>query len=85
MQTRIIAVQIIHLGLLDRLNHVLRDQFYIMVYACQIFGCIQYQCGARPQQSCSLGGYDGSIRQLHCSSGNSGLLLTFLGGHCSAA
>ena len=81
MQARVVAVQKIHLGLLDRFYHLLRDELDIVVYTCQMLGSIEYQSCTGTKQSRSLGGYDCSVIELHCGCRNSGLLLTLLGGN----
>ena len=50
MKTRIVTTQIIHLGMLDWLNHRLRNQLQFMVDARQMLGNIQYQCRTATQQ-----------------------------------
>ena len=85
MQTRIVAVQIIDLGLLDRLYHVLRNELYVMVNTGQMLCGIEYHRCTGTQQRRGLGCYDSAVRQLYCGSRNAGLLLTLLGGNRTAA
>ena len=46
----IAASQILDLGLLDGLNHALRDELHLMVDAGQMFGHIEQEGGATAEQ-----------------------------------
>lgn len=54
MKTRIVTTEIIHLSMLDRLNHRLRNQLQFMVDACQLLGNIQEQGGTTAQQLAAM-------------------------------
>ena len=81
MKTRIVTTEIIHLGMLDRLNHRLRNQLQFMVDACQLLGNIQEQGGTTAQQLAAMTADNGTILQLNGRRGMTRLLLMILGSY----
>ena len=79
MQTRIVAVEILDLCLLDRLNHTLRDEPGLVVNAGEMLGRVYEQCSARTQQRAGLGSDDGTVLKGDCRAGIAGFLRPFLG------
>ena len=63
MQTRIVAVEIHHLRLLDRLYQVRGYQLKAMVDTCKMLGRVQEQRCAWSEQRTALGSNDGTILQ----------------------
>ncbi len=80
VQTRIVAAQIVDLGVLDRLDHVLRNQFHSMVYAGQMLGGVEYKGRTRSEQHTRLRGNDGAVGQLYCRTRHSATLGSAAGG-----
>ena len=67
MKTRIVTAQIVHLRMLDRLNHRLRNQLQLMVDARQVLGYIQQQCRTATQQLTAVAADNRAILQLNRS------------------
>ena len=80
VQAWVPAMQVVHLGGLDRLNHGLWNEFHLMGYARDVFGGIQDQGGAGTEQVAGMGGDDGAVFQLDGGRGHTFLFLPFLGG-----
>ena len=73
------AVQQVDLGLLDRLDHGLRNQLDLVVDARQMLRGVEQQSSTRSQQRTGLGGDDGAVGQLNGGRGHSTLLLALAG------
>lgn len=52
MQTRVVASEVVDLGVLDRLNHGLWDELCIVVDACKMLGDVEKQgCATTKEQA----------------------------------
>ena len=78
MKTRIMTAEIINLGMLDRLNHRLRNQLQLVVDTSQMLGYIQDQCRTAPQQLTAVTADNRSILQFNRSRSMTRRLLVFL-------
>ena len=78
MKTRIMTAEIINLGMLDRLNHRLRNQLQLVVDASQMLGYIQDQCRATTQQLAAVTADNRTILQFNRSRSMACLLLMIL-------
>ena len=85
VETRIAAAEIIHLHVLDRLDHGLRNELGTVVDAGEMLGGIQKQSRARAEQVGGLGADDGAVRKLDSGRWHLGKLLTDLGGNRTLA
>ena len=54
VEARIVSVKIGHLGLLDRLDHVLGNELKRMGNPCQVLGSVEYERSARPEERTGL-------------------------------
>ena len=57
VEARIDRLQVVGLGVLYWFDHYLRNEFYLMVDACEVFYCIEQECGACAEQGACLGCY----------------------------
>ena len=78
MKTRIMTAQIVHLRMLNRLNHRLRNQLQLMVDARQVLGNIQDQCRTATQQFAAVTADNRAILQLYRSRSMTRCLLMIL-------
>ena len=72
------TAEIVHLRMLDRLNHRLRNQLQLVVDASQMLGYIQDQCRATTQQLAAVTADNRTILQFNRSRSMACLLLMLL-------
>ncbi len=85
MQTRILTAQIFDFSLLDRLNHILRNQFERVVDTGQILRHIQKQRRTRAEQVALVSSDDSAVFQLDSRSGSAHLLFALFSSNGSLA
>ena len=85
VQAGIVSAQIVHLGLLNGLDEVLREQLLLVADAGQIFHRVEQQRSAGAQQRAASGGDDGAVFQLDGRRLFAALFGALLGGHGGGA
>ena len=84
MQAWIAAAQIVDFSVLNRLDHMLRNQFHIVVNACKMLYRIENQCCTRAKQFACLSRYYRAVGKLDGRTGMAAPLGTLFGRHRGA-